>query len=80
MEMQGYICEFQILKNNLAKNMAIMKLLMKYGADGDKLNYEGLAPVHIACLNEEYDALQYMIHQNRHSTKILFNFNLQGKI
>jgi len=69
----------QNFDQSLAKNMAILSLFIDHKADGNLFNSEGLAPMHLACLYDQVEAVQYMIEINKKSQKNIFDIELKGK-
>ena len=61
------------------KSMAITRMLIDRGICPNSCNNEGYAPFHLAWVEEQINAVKYMIFINLQYKKEVFNFNLQGK-
>ncbi|CAI2378748.1 unnamed protein product [Moneuplotes crassus] len=72
-----------LMKNfdeKVIQNMAILNLLIKHNTNANKFNQEGFAPLHIACCNEQYTAIESMIEVNQRSPTPVFDLSIQDKI
>jgi len=57
--------------------MAIIRQLIAHNWEANLFNIDGLAPIHVACLDENSDAIEYMHWINKESQKSVFDFNLK---